>query len=86
MSLAAIVSGSSPSGMSIVSTAGIGIGSLFAAVALVFLLGYLDLYNATKSTDVRHRRTLIATVLPLLVVFLAVVLVQSMRVLAEVQV
>lgn len=80
MGLTAIVSGSS-SGISMVVPIGMGIGSLFASVALAFLLGYLDLFDAASREDRSQKMTLVATILPLTVTFAAVVLYQALQVL-----
>lgn len=80
MGLTAIVSGSS-AGIPSISVVGMGVGSLFASVGLVFLLGYLDLYDAAERDDERQRRTIVAAILPLVVVFAAIVLFQALRVL-----
>ena len=80
MGLTAIVSGSS-SDISMVVPVGMGIGSLFASVALAFLLGYLDLFDAASREDKSQKMTLVATILPLTVTFAAIVLYQAMQVL-----
>jgi hypothetical protein len=56
---------------------GLGVGGLFVAVALVVVLVYLDLLDASAIEDADLRQLLVATMMPLLVTFLFVVLYQS---------
>lgn len=58
-----------------------GLGGLVAAVALIYLLGYIDIVSATDA-PASLRRTLIAVALPLFLVFVSVVLVRSLSILA----
>lgn len=60
---------------------GLGIGGLFVAVALVAVIVYLDLLDASSVEDDDLRRLLVATVIPLLVTFVFIVLYQSAAIL-----
>lgn len=60
----------------LVST-GLGTGGLTVAVALVAVVVYVDLLDASAVEDDGLRRLLVATMLPLLVTFFFVVLYQS---------
>lgn len=82
MGITAIVSGGSSTELSLLSSVGMGLGSLFAAVALVFLLGYLDLFTAASWRDRQQQKALVAGIIPLLVVFVGIVLFQAMLVLS----
>lgn len=62
------------------SSVGVGVGSVFVALALVALLAYLNLLDADEGTDEELRTTVVATVLPLAVAFVAIVVFESMRV------
>lgn len=81
MGLTAIVSNAPSSEVSLLSRVGVGVGSLFVSVALIFLLGYLDLFDAAGWESDQHRRTLVATIIPLAVVFAAIVFFQAFQVL-----
>ncbi|MFC7081406.1 hypothetical protein [Halorussus caseinilyticus] len=59
---------------------GLASGGIFAAVALVIVLVYVDLLDAS---DIEHeglRRLLVATILPLLLTFGVIVLYESLSV------
>lgn len=53
-------------------------GGLLAAVSLIFLLAYLDLYIAADDENRLLRRLLQAAILPLLVTFAGIVLFESL--------
>lgn len=83
MGLSAI-SSSTGSGLGPYLSVGLGIGSLFLAVALVYLLAYLNLLAATELDPVVKRyvrRTVVALIVPLLVAFAGIVLLKSLMVL-----
>jgi hypothetical protein len=58
-----------------------GVGSIFVSVTLTFLLGYLDLFDAINPEETSQKTTLVATILPLAVTFVGIVLYQAMEVL-----
>lgn len=64
--------GVSASVTSMLSPVGAGIGGIFVAAALIYLLAYLDLLDAVDS-DTRIRGALIATIIPLFIVFMGIV-------------
>jgi len=47
----------------------------------MFLLGYLDLFDAINPEETSQKTTLVATILPLAVTFVSIVLYQAMEVL-----
>lgn len=71
--------GASASALSLLSPLGMGIGSIFVATALIFLLAYLDLLSASAADDPQLRTTLVITILPLLVTFGGIVLFKSLQ-------
>jgi hypothetical protein len=81
MGLIAIVSGTLSSDVSTLSSVGTGAGSIFVSVTLMFLLGYLDLFDAINPEETSQKTTLVATILPLAVTFVSIVLYQAMEVL-----
>lgn len=80
MGLTAIISsaassssaGVSASVTSLLSPVGAGIGGIFVAAALIYLLAYLDLLDAVDA-DARMRGALVATIIPLFIVFVGIV-------------
>lgn len=87
MGLTAIVSSSASSASSLssvtslTSVVGLGAGGIFVAAALVILLAYLDLFDASAYTSKRVRRTVVATILPLGIAFGGIVVFHSLQVL-----
>jgi hypothetical protein len=57
-----------------------GVGGIFIAAALVTLLAYLDLFDASDQEDGVTRSMIIATTIPLLLTFSGIVLFQSLAV------
>jgi len=83
MGLTAIVSSASAgvsSATSLLSPVGAGVGGIFVAAALVGLLAYLDLFDASEHEKGDVRSMLIATTVPLLLTFSGIVLFQSLAV------
>lgn len=72
--------GSATSAISLLSPVGLGVGGIFVAASLIFLLAYLDLYDASESNDPQIRTTLAITIVPLLLTFAAIVLFKSLQV------
>lgn len=83
MGLTAIVSSSASAGSasatSLMSAVGLGAGGIFVAAALIFLLAYLDLFDASEKQNERVRTMLVATILPLGVTFGGIVVFQSLQ-------
>lgn len=84
MGLTAIVSSSSASAgsasaTSLMSAVGLGVGGVFVAAALIVLLAYLDLVDASERLSEHSRTMLVATILPLGLTFSAIVLFQSLQ-------
>lgn len=71
---------SATSAISLLSPVGLGVGGVFVAASLIFLLAYLDLYDASESNDPQLRTTLVVTIVPLLLTFGAIVLFKSLQV------
>jgi len=57
-----------------------GIGGIFVAASLIFLLAYLDLLNASDADDPQLRTTLVIIIIPLLLTFGGIVLFESLQV------
>lgn len=92
MGLTAIVSSSASSASSssaaasasvtsMLSPVGAGVGGIFVAATLIWLLAYLDLLDASDLQSDRLRQTLAATIVPLFVVFVGIVAFQTMTIL-----
>jgi amino acid transporter len=81
MGLTAIVSSATSTAVSMLSPVGMGVGGVFVAGALLFLLSYLDMLDASSVEDQQLRQTLVAIIVPLAVVFAGVVAFQSIQVL-----
>lgn len=85
MGLTAIVSsagaGVSASALSLLSPVGLGVGGVFVAAALIYLLAYLDLLNASEAEHRALRRMLVATIIPLSVAFAGVVVFRTLALL-----
>lgn len=73
--------GASASVTSMLSPVGAGIGGVFVAAALIWLLAYLDLLDASELQSDRFRQTLAATIIPLFVVFVGIVTFRTMALL-----
>jgi hypothetical protein len=61
------------------SAVGLGAGGIFVAAALVLLLAYLDVFDASGKENERVRTMLVATILPLGITFSGAVIFQSMQ-------
>lgn len=86
MGLTAIISSSAGSASSasagvtsLITEVGLGIGGVFVAAALVILLAYLDLFNASDIEDEAAFRTIVATVVPLFVAFAGTILFKALQ-------
>lgn len=69
------------SATSLFTTIGVGAGGILIAVALIFVLGYLNLLNASERDVKRLRMLCIATAIPLSVTFGAIVTFEALAVL-----
>lgn len=74
-------SSASSSVLSLLSPVGLGVGGVFVAAALILLLAYFDILNATDDADASLLQTLIATTIPLAAAFAAVIIFHTLRVL-----
>ena len=89
MGLVAVVSsalGSSSSSVSVsatslLSSVGLGIGGVFVAGALVYLFSYFDLLVEGDTENHDLQRTILATIIPLAVVFGGIILFKTIRLL-----
>jgi hypothetical protein len=59
---------------------GMGIGGLIIAIALVFLLGYLNVISARENVDARLRHVVISVAIPLLATFGGIVVYESIQI------
>lgn len=57
---------------------GLGIGGVFVTAAVILLLAYFDVLNATEDADESIRMTLVASIVPLAIVFVSVVVFRTM--------
>lgn len=57
---------------------GLGIGGVFVTAAVILLLAYFDVLNATEDADESIRMTLVASIVPLAIVFVGVVVFRTM--------
>jgi len=81
-SVSSSAAASSSAATSLLSPVGAGVGGIFVAAALILLLAYFDLLGAADGDYARVRTMVIGAIAPLLVTFGAIVLFQSMSVLA----
>lgn len=72
---------SAASAISLSSPVGAGVGGAFVVLALVLLLGYLNVFEASDRTDSQVLTMLYATITPLAFTFGAIILFQSVQVL-----
>lgn len=80
MGMVAVSAGaSSPNAFSALLTPAIGTGGIFVTAVLTYLLGYLNVVSASERNLEQVRSLLVVAVLPLLVVFLSIVLFESLR-------
>lgn len=79
-SASSAASSASTSVASLISPVGMGVGSVVVAAALILLLGYFDVLNASGDTDDGMRITLVASIIPLATAFAGVVLFQALAV------
>lgn len=61
-------------GLSATAEVGAGIGGVFAIAALIYALAYLDLADAAEAEYDHVKQVLVASILPLFVVFVGIVL------------
>ncbi len=69
----------SASAISLLSPIGLGVGGIFVAATLIFLLAYFDLFDTADITNPQLRTTLLVTIVPLLLTFAGIVLFQSLQ-------
>lgn len=77
-SSASSAASASTSVASLVSPVGMGVGSVVVAAALILLLGYYDVLDASGDADDGMRMTLVASIVPLAMAFAGVVLFQAL--------
>lgn len=77
----ASASAASTSVASLLSPVGFGIGGVVVAAALIFLLGYFDVLDATDDANQGVRTMLVASIIPLGLAFGGVVLFQTLSML-----
>lgn len=71
-SSAASATSESMSVASLTLPVGLGIGGVFVTAAVILLLAYFDVLNATEDADESIRTTLLASIIPLAIVFVGV--------------
>ena len=74
-------SAATSSAISLTSTVGAGVGGIFVAAALVFLLAYYDLLGASDEVNEQVGQAVLTAIVPLGFVFAGIVLFHSMQVL-----
>lgn len=67
-------SSASVSAIYLVSSVGVGLGGIFVAGALVYLFSYFDLLEQGETDTHDLQRTVLATIIPLTVVFAGILL------------
>lgn len=72
--------GVSASVTSMLSPVGAGVGGIFVAAALIYLLAYLDLLDAVE-VETSIRGALVAAIIPLFIVFAGIVAFRTMALL-----
>lgn len=66
---------------SLFSATGVGVGGIFVAMALILLLAYLELYDASEFSNRQIRALALSGIAPLLVTFATILLFESLFVL-----
>lgn len=77
---------SAAGGFDLYTSIGLGVGGIFVAVALVYLLAYLDLLDALRTDDEAIgdlKMALVAAAIPLFVTFGGIVLYRSLVVIGS---
>lgn len=72
--------GAASAATSLLSPVGAGVGGVFVAAALIVLLAYLDLFDASEYESRQVRNTVLATIVPLALTFAGIVVFQSLQV------
>lgn len=72
--------GVSASVTSLLTPVGLGVGGVFVAAMLVYLLAYLDIVKTFDANVEYHKRTLLAGIIPLLIAFGSIVLYKSLTI------
>lgn len=72
-------SSASVSAISLVSSVGLGLGGIFVAGALVYLFSYFDLLDQGATDTHELQRTVLATIIPLTVVFAGILLFKTIQ-------
>jgi len=67
-------SGFAGGGLPVTATVGTSIGGVVATIALIYVLAYLDLFEAAEYEIEGLRTTLVAAAIPLVIVFVSIVL------------
>lgn len=82
MSIAAVAhsGGSSVGSLALYSQIGVGIGGIFVAALLVYLLGYTQVLEASERDDRRLRLLLVSAILPLQFAFVGLIAFESFRI------
>lgn len=80
-SSASSAASASTSVASLTSPVGLGIGGVFVAAALIVLLAYFDVVDATEEADTSVRTTVVAAFVPLVIAFVGVVAFHTLAIL-----
>lgn len=82
MGMTAVYSSSSGLGesVSLLTTPGVRIGGIFITAALVYLLAYLNVLEASEHNRRRLRTLLVIAIFPLATVFIAIVTIETLAV------
>ena len=76
-------SGFAGGGLPVTATVGTSVGSVIATIALIYVLAYLDLFEAADRDIEGLRATLIAAAVPLALVFVTIVLFNVIGIVVE---
>ena len=82
MGLTAVVSSNAQASgtLSLLSSLGVGLGGILVTALLIYLLGYLNVVEASVVSRRQLRSLLVVAVIPLAIVFAAIILFQSLAI------
>jgi len=73
--------GAGAGALGLFTSVGAGVGGIFVAATLIYLLAYLDLFDAAEVENPELRRTVVAITIPLGMAFAGVVLFNTLQIL-----
>lgn len=79
MSSTSAGAGVSASATSLLAPVGLGVGGIFVAAALIYLLTYFELVSVADRNVTEVRQTLIVTIVPLIAVFGGIIVFHTLQ-------